>query len=70
MIDISFGKIVLLALGLVFTFWVISEGISRGGTELGQKVAVQYSTISSDPVNGTSEVPEMQAGSSSVNIVR
>ncbi|GED32391.1 hypothetical protein P9G84_13770 [Brevibacillus centrosporus] len=70
MFDSTFGKLVGLVLGLIFTVWVIAEGVSVGGSELGQKTAVQFSTIAADPMNGTADVPEMQSGSSSVNIIK
>ncbi|MDC0764239.1 hypothetical protein POF51_26320 [Brevibacillus sp. AG] len=70
MFDSTFGKVAGLVVGLVFTITVLVNGVSIGGFELGQKSAVQLSTIESDPMNGTSKVPEMQAGSSSVNIVK
>ncbi|WP_103108608.1 hypothetical protein [Brevibacillus reuszeri] len=70
MFDKTFGTIVGLSLGLVFLFVMLVNGVSVGGFELGQKTAVQYSTIETDPMNGMSNVPVMPAGSSSVNIVR
>ncbi|MGG4499151.1 hypothetical protein [Brevibacillus reuszeri] len=70
MFNLTFGELGVMAVGLVFLILILVNGVTVGGAELGQKTAVQYSTIETDPMNGTSNVPLMAAGSSSVNIVR
>lgn len=70
MIDKTVGLLVMMALGLMFMMYTTDQGVTKGGQELGQKISTQISTIQSDPNNGTASVPEMRAGSTSVDILK